>query len=231
MARQERAIRTRRAILVAAAKVFDEVGYEAATIAEILKRSGLTKGALYFHFTSKEELAQGVLAEQVSSLPAVPPQELLLQTSLDQSLLLAYLLKRDTGDPIVQGSVRLTVEQGSVKDGLDRRVPMQEWLDHNARLFRQAQEAGEVLPHVDVDSFVKLLVGAFTGVQVLSNIMTGRTDLTERVADLYRHLIPSIAVPGVLVQLDFAPERAQQVYEAAMKLRAELEAKEVPVAG
>ncbi|MEV6183872.1 helix-turn-helix domain-containing protein, partial [Streptomyces sp. NPDC052015] len=61
MARQERAIRTRQTILVAAAEVFDEVGYEAATISDVLKRSGVTKGALYFHFTSKQELAQAVL--------------------------------------------------------------------------------------------------------------------------------------------------------------------------
>ncbi|WP_347879795.1 helix-turn-helix domain-containing protein [Streptomyces sp. Tu 2975] len=83
MARQERAVRTRRAILVAAAEVFDEVGYEAATISEILKRSGLTKGALYFHFASKEELAQGVLAEQVHALPDLPEGELMLQTAVD----------------------------------------------------------------------------------------------------------------------------------------------------
>lgn len=64
MARQERAVRTRRAILEAAASVFDERGYEAATIADILTRAGVTKGALYFHFSSKQDLARGVLDEQ-----------------------------------------------------------------------------------------------------------------------------------------------------------------------
>ncbi|WP_405543924.1 TetR/AcrR family transcriptional regulator [Streptomyces phaeochromogenes] len=219
MARQERAIRTRRALLVAAAEVFDEVGYEAATISDVLKKSGMTKGALYFHFTSKEELAQAVLAAQVESLPRVPEQELKLQQSLDEALLLAYLLKRDTGDPIVQGSVRLTVDQGSPKDHLNRRVPMKAWQDHTQALFQEAKAKGEVLPHADVDSLAKLFVGAFTGVQVLSRIMTGRADLAERVADLYRHLMPSIAVPGVLVRLDFTPERAARIHREAMELR------------
>ncbi|MFJ8937118.1 ScbR family autoregulator-binding transcription factor [Streptomyces sp. NPDC102365] len=219
MARQERAIRTRRAILVAAAQVFDEVGYEAATISDVLKKSGMTKGALYFHFTSKEELAQAVLAGQVDSLPRVPEQGLKLQQSLDEALLLAYLLKQDTGDPIVQGSVRLTVDQGSPKDHLNRRVPMQAWQEHTHALFREAKARGEVLPHADVDALAKLFVGAFTGVQVLSRIMTGRADLAERVADLYRHLMPSIAVPGILVRLDFSPERATRVHADAMRLR------------
>lgn len=219
MARQERAVRTRRAILVAAAEVFDEVGYEAATISEILKRSGLTKGALYFHFASKEELAQGVLAEQVHALPDLPQGELMLQTAVDRALLLAYLLRRDTGDAIVRGSVRLTVEQGALRDGLDRRVPMQAWMEQTQDLFEQAQAAGEILPHVDLVGAAKTFVGAFTGVQVLSNIMTGRQDMTERVADLYRFLMTAIAVPGVLVRLDFSPGRGVLAYEEAVRRR------------
>ncbi|WP_435060255.1 TetR family transcriptional regulator [Streptomyces sp. bgisy060] len=66
MARQERAVRTRRTVLEAAAAVFDERGYKAATIADILKRADVTKGALYFHFASKRALAQGILDEQFS---------------------------------------------------------------------------------------------------------------------------------------------------------------------
>lgn len=61
MVQQQRAIRTRRVFLEAAAEVFDEHGYDAATISAILERAGLTRGALYFHFTSKEELARGSL--------------------------------------------------------------------------------------------------------------------------------------------------------------------------
>ncbi|MFF3333601.1 ScbR family autoregulator-binding transcription factor [Streptomyces sp. NPDC002888] len=221
MARQERAIRTRQAILIAAAQVFDEVGYEAATISQILQKSGVTKGALYFHYASKEEIAQEVLAQQVDSLPVVPPQELKLQDAVDQALLLAYLLKKDTGDPIVQGGVRLTVDRGSVKDGLDRRAPMRQWTHHTLELFEQAKESGEVLPHVDVARIAELSVGAFTGVQLLSNIMSDREDLVERVADLYMYLLTAIAAPGALARLDFAPERAVRTYGAAMKLRQE----------
>ncbi|WP_107084581.1 TetR family transcriptional regulator [Streptomyces europaeiscabiei] len=66
MARQERALRTRRAILDAAGEVFAEHGYAGATIQDVYNRCGVTKGAFYFHFTSKVELAQAVLDEQVS---------------------------------------------------------------------------------------------------------------------------------------------------------------------
>jgi AcrR family transcriptional regulator len=215
VALQERAVRTRRAVLVAAAAVFAEVGYEAATIAEILARAGVTKGALYFHFPSKEELAQAVLVGQLETVPVVPARELLLQQGLDEAFVLAHLLS--VGDPLVQGSIRLTVEQGAPTDGLDRRAPMNAWIAHNADLLGRAKERGELLPHVDVAAAARMFVGAFTGVQVLSKIMTGHADLPERVADLQRHLLAGVAVPAVLLQLDTAADRGARVYEEAVK--------------
>jgi AcrR family transcriptional regulator len=212
VARQERAIRTREKIVVAAAAVFDEVGYEAATISQILKKAEVTKGALYFHFASKEELAQEVLAKQVSAVPAVQAQDLTLQAAIDEALMLACLLS--TGDPLVRGSVRLTVEQGAL-DGLDRQVPMRGWVERSEGVFARAKADGELLPDTDVASIARVFVGCFTGVQVLSHILTQHQDMVERVSDLYRHLMASIAVPGVLVRLDFSPARAEHVWNTA----------------
>jgi AcrR family transcriptional regulator len=224
VAQQERAIKTRQAIMVAAAEVFAEVGYEAATIVEILHRANVTKGALYFHFSSKEELAQAVLADQLTAMPRIPPRPLRLQQGLDEAFLLAHLLQE--GDPLVRGSVRLTVEQGTPRDGLDRRVPMAGWIEHNTVTLSEAQHNGELLPQVDVRAAARMFVGAFTGVQVLSKLMTGHADLTDRVADLQRHLMASIAVPAVLVRLDMAPDRGERVYKEIMELHRATEAVE-----
>ncbi|MFG3104734.1 ScbR family autoregulator-binding transcription factor [Streptomyces sp. NPDC048182] len=219
MARQDRAIRTRQAILVAAAKVFDSVGYDAATIAEILKEAGVTKGALYFHFTSKEVLAQAVLDEQVRALPPVPVPQLKLQQVVDEALLLTQLLQKETGDPIIRGSVSLTIDPAVGAAGLDQKVPMRMWVDYTRSLLAQAREAGELLPHVDLDALARLSTGAFTGVQMLSNILEGRTDMLRRVCELYTYVLSAATVPGVLVRLDFTEERGRQVYAAVMQAR------------
>ncbi|NEC52129.1 TetR/AcrR family transcriptional regulator [Actinospica acidiphila] len=221
MAQQERAVRTRNAILRAAGEVFDELGYEAATISAILQRAKVTKGALYFHFSSKEELAQAVLTRQLTSVPRVPRRDLALQQGLDEALVLAHMLA--AGEPLVRGSVRLTVEQGSPQDGLDRRAPMEGWIEHNVEILSAARDNGELLPSVDVAAAAKMFVGAFTGVQILSKVMTDRADLVERVADLQRHLMAGVAVPAVLVQLDFSPERGARAYEEAAKVKREAE--------
>jgi AcrR family transcriptional regulator len=63
MARQVRSESTRRQILDAAIDVFGEVGYAAAKWKRITERTGMTKGALYHHFDSKESLASAIIEE------------------------------------------------------------------------------------------------------------------------------------------------------------------------
>jgi AcrR family transcriptional regulator len=53
---QERTAVTRNLLLSAAEQVFARVGYEKAQVEEIAETAGFSKGALYAHFKSKEEL-------------------------------------------------------------------------------------------------------------------------------------------------------------------------------
>ncbi|NJP51175.1 TetR/AcrR family transcriptional regulator [Streptomyces sp. SBST2-5] len=201
MARQERAIRTRRTILEAAAAVFDERGYTSATIGEILERAGVTKGALYFHFGSKEELALGIFEEQLAV--SLPPQPSKLQELVDSGLVLALRLRTE---PLVRASVGLALDQGAL--GLDRTPAFGMWIDQTERLLNEAKAGGELLPHVDPAETAELLVASFSGVQLLSQLRCQREDLERRVVILFHHLLPGIAVPAVLARLDIAENRA-----------------------
>ncbi|MFJ2743719.1 ScbR family autoregulator-binding transcription factor [Streptomyces sp. NPDC087440] len=210
MAQQERAVRTRRTILTAAAEVFDELGYEAATMSEILGRSGVTKGALYFHFSSKEQLAREVLEENAQVVPTVPHQDLQLQKAVDTGMLLAHLMVRD---PVLRGGVRLALEQAG-HSRVDRSVPFVAWAEASRDVFQQAKEQGELQPHLDPAALAEVFVGAFAGVQLMSQALSGREDLAARVSSLYRVLMAGVAVPSVLVQLDVAPDRGARVHRA-----------------
>jgi AcrR family transcriptional regulator len=76
---QERTDATRRAIVAAARELFAEAGYEATTIDDIARRAGVSKGALYHHYTDKVEVLVAVYenleAELVESLLAVAAAE------------------------------------------------------------------------------------------------------------------------------------------------------------
>lgn len=52
----EQSKETRKALLKAAASIFAEKGLNGATIDEIAKRAGVTKGAIYSHFEGREDL-------------------------------------------------------------------------------------------------------------------------------------------------------------------------------
>ncbi|WP_159061881.1 helix-turn-helix domain-containing protein, partial [Streptomyces sp. WM6368] len=79
MVKQERAARTREALVRAAAEVFAEEGFTAASIAVISRRARVSAGGLHFHFAGKTVLARAVQDRAAQALsritagPAVPP--------------------------------------------------------------------------------------------------------------------------------------------------------------
>lgn len=206
MATQDRAIRTRNVILTAAAKVFEERGYLAATITEILATAGVTKGALYFHFQSKEDLAQGVLAEQDQRL-VVPDRPSRVQQLVDDCFLHGYRLQTD---PLVRAGVRLALDLRA--DGLDRSAPFRNWSTVGQELLEKARAQGELLPHVVPAETAAVLVGSFAGVQQMSLAMTNYQDLPARLSELLRHLLPSVVLSSVLASVDLAENRGAKVY-------------------
>ncbi|GAB2810812.1 TetR family transcriptional regulator [Streptomyces daliensis] len=58
--RQERAERTKSALVLAAASLFDGVGYECTTLFQVSSLAAVSKGALSFHFANKADLADAV---------------------------------------------------------------------------------------------------------------------------------------------------------------------------
>jgi AcrR family transcriptional regulator len=56
---------TRQRILEAAARRFKQDGIDGAGVAAVMSDAGLTNGAFYAHFASKEELVANVLADQL----------------------------------------------------------------------------------------------------------------------------------------------------------------------
>src|SRR5438094_5895383 len=58
---------TRHRILEAAGRRFKQDGIDGAGVAAVMSDAGLTNGAFYGHFTSKEDLVANVLADQLSA--------------------------------------------------------------------------------------------------------------------------------------------------------------------
>ena len=68
-------------LLDAALQLFNEKGYEGTTINDIIKKVGVTKGAFYYYFSSKEEILN-VLSEQQADIL----MEIARKTAANESL-------------------------------------------------------------------------------------------------------------------------------------------------
>ncbi len=64
LTREEKKARTRAQLIDAAAAVFARRGFVAASLDEVAEEAGLTKGAVYSNFDSKEDLFQAVIDER-----------------------------------------------------------------------------------------------------------------------------------------------------------------------
>ncbi|MCI9535747.1 MAG: TetR/AcrR family transcriptional regulator [Lachnospiraceae bacterium] len=60
MKQEEKSLLSRNKILEASGALFAEKGFDATTMQDIILRSGLSKGAIYHHFRSKEEIMQAL---------------------------------------------------------------------------------------------------------------------------------------------------------------------------
>ena len=111
MIKQERAERTREAIIRAAAAVFERDGFTTAPLGGVTRKATVTKGALYFHFASKRELALAVVDEAADTVHWLladarrrQDAELPLQILIDLS---HALVGRLADDQVLRAGLRL----------------------------------------------------------------------------------------------------------------------------
>ncbi|MFC9473943.1 TetR family transcriptional regulator [Nocardia sp. NPDC056952] len=199
MARQqERARRTRAAIIKSAAVEFGKSGYAAASLNRILEGSRATKGAMYFHFDSKEDLARAVLETAVERYRTCAERWLaradlgpldVLHGMVDE---IALRLEHDT---IVQAEYRLVIEPDFHRDtgnGGGRIVGRATRV-----LAVRAIDDGQLRADADPDRFTRTLSAALAGQRYLVDPISNGSaaDLRARFAEVLEVIVEAMATP------------------------------------
>lgn len=207
--RQERAQVTLAAILQAAATVFAESGYARTTLDGVAVEAGVTKGALYFHFASKQALANAVIAEETRVMREGAERILARDLSALETLILLVdaFTTRVASDVVVAAGIKLTTEELVAR--LDIEVPYATWGDLYTELFERAIAEGDVTARFAPDMLSRHLISLFTGVYLVSNSLTQRSDLAERVAEMWDILIAGIVPPERLEAVRALPALAR----------------------
>ena len=223
MAQQQRAIGTRAAIIRGAAEAFREHGYGSTTLAGLEAAAGVTKGALYFHFASKEALALAVIETQHESSIALGAEYLgSTRPGLDAAIRMTFAMAKTLrDDPVVSAGIRLTLEASNFS--VPVAAPYIDWIDMCGRLLRRAIDEGDAAAELNVDAAAHFISPAFTGVQTVSEVLTGRDDLYQRVEEMWTLLLPgllSAALPAERrASLTALPALLRHDYAAADRAR------------
>jgi TetR/AcrR family transcriptional regulator, repressor for uid operon len=197
---QERAVLTRQAVILGAAKSFEKFGYS-ASLTTILQHAGVTKGAMYFHFSSKEELAHAVIdAQHAMAMEGTEVVASQCDTAIETLVLVSQEMARQlVTEPIARGGMRLTMEIGSIQGPIEK--PYLDWIDAIRGVAEQAAADGDIVKGTDIEALARFIVGSFTGVQILSEMLTGRADLYKRLSQLWNLVLPTIAHKSKLAHL------------------------------
>lgn len=194
---------TRARILEVAAARFAARGYAGTTFTELIAASGLTKGAFYFWFPSKEQLAAAVLEfKQRQIRERLEARGAALGSAADQLLALPDTMRRiQHDDPSTWAIARLARDVAQVP-GLAGpvRAVLDRWIETGAELIRRAQAEGGVRTDIDPETTAAVLVAAYDGIKGFTQAMGGHEALdgpefTERIALFTRLLDTSLRVP------------------------------------
>jgi AcrR family transcriptional regulator len=195
---QPRAQATRQAILTAAAEHFARNGYYGTSLDSVLADSGGTKGALYFHFASKEALARAVIAEMVQRCRDL--REQIRGRALDPlSMLLALVdevIARLLDDPIARGGTRLLNDLPVAQEQAHAHYDFveQEAFD----LLNQAAHAGLLRDGVDLAVAARQIVAVVAGHRRICDALGERQHFRQRVEQAWTLLLPAIATDAWL---------------------------------
>ncbi|GAA2307834.1 ScbR family autoregulator-binding transcription factor [Streptomyces kunmingensis] len=192
MVKQERAARTRRALINAAAEAFADDGYALASLPAISKRAGVSTGALHFHFSSKDALAAAVesaaehtvrtMAEQCGASTVTPLQCLVSAVT--------RLLDAVSTDPVTRAGLRLAGDP-SRKSGGGLIRWWHEWVRD---VLVAAAEAGELPRTVSPEGAAMAISAAVAGVGLLGGAFGPEPLAQVHLAQFREFLLSRLAV-------------------------------------
>ncbi|HEV7626248.1 MAG TPA: ScbR family autoregulator-binding transcription factor [Streptomyces sp.] len=191
--RQERAELTRHALTMAAARSFDRSGYQRTTLFEVSRAAAMSKGALSFHFSSKEELADTVRREactrtfQASVLLRAKDQPA-LQTLIDLTHLVAHQMVHDH---LARAAVKLARELETPPDPEVNAFAC--WRQIFTEVAREAQEDGTLGGGVTAESVAELAFCIASGTD--SEQAGENDDIHQRLSGHWRLVLYGL-VPG-----------------------------------
>lgn len=161
---------TRERLLQSAFQEIHAHGFQGMRVDEVLRQSGLQKGAFYHHFGSKTELGYAVLEEQIKPLVEsvwLEPLSEIEDPVQDLPRMLDKLGERippsmrEHGCPLNN----LAQEMATQDDGFRVRIArlFDKWINVFAAVFEQGKKDGYIRDDIDNRAVARFMVAALEG--------------------------------------------------------------------
>ena len=190
---------TRQKIVEAAAPIFNKRGYEGSSLRDLMEATGLKKGGIYRHFSSKEELAAEAFDytwEAAWNARLLHVDEKAKGLEKLKQLIANFI---DHKSPVAGGCPILNTATDA-DDGnpiLRTRVAkaLRSWLSRLQSMVKQAQERGEARPGIDPKAVATLIVASLEGALMMSRLQRSDDPLRQIQSHLNRYLENEVAAP------------------------------------
>ena len=185
---------TRERILARSAQLFNRQGYFGASLADIMRETGLEKGGIYNHFSSKEQLA----LESFDYAYGLVQQRVRLALSgkfdaIERLLAIVSVFQGIVEDPPVAGGcpiLNTAIEADDANEALrDRaRDAMDSWRDTIHRIINKGIERQQIRPGINADEVASILITTLEGAIMLSNLYKDPTHMQRSADHMARYI-------------------------------------------
>jgi AcrR family transcriptional regulator len=209
---ERRAGTTRQRLIAAASRQFARHSYSMVSLDDILAEAELTKGAMYFHFPSKQALAVAII-DDLTEMSRAAVSELLARkmSGLETLIDLVYLLAvQDTQHDVARAGVRLL-------ETLDNTTALPtavwQWIEFVTTLIKKAVTEGDVVDHDDPEDIAKMLVALWVGARRISEPDQPEHRL-DNLQKAWILVLPSFTNPG---RIDYFTQFIKRRHALAVK--------------
>ena len=150
-------------VIDAAMTCFSQKGFQKTTMLDVATEAGVSPGALYTYFNSKEDIIEEAAMERRQSRAVRMETASLLGgavVTIDQ-MLTDFYKEIDRDDPASESRIRPQIWADALSNSRMKKILKGTWSDVAlglAEVVRQGQESGEIDPTLDSDSVALLLV-------------------------------------------------------------------------
>lgn len=187
---QSRSEATRSGVIEKTIALINTAGYTATSMDDIIQATGVKKGNLYFHFSSKEELVLRVLEKAKGDYFSYLMKSLTFDSPIKniESLLEAvfrfHRSRKFTGGCIF-GNIILELSESNPRISSMAGSALQEWIDLMTALLSQAISDGEINLPLPPETIAEHIVASMEGGIMLSRAKKSSRPLRDCMDTIY----------------------------------------------